>query len=99
MIAAVTLEIRDHVYTLDDLAVRQDYRSEGYGELMQNVVFDEARRMGIQKIWGSAKAPDYYYRFGWERMDWDTAPKVAVNCHRCERRRKTCFPEILRLIL
>jgi len=96
LISAVTLEIRDHVYTLGDLAVREDHRNEGYGRIMQNVVFDEARKMGIKELWGSAKVPAYYYPFGWERMDWDSSPKVAVNCHGCSRRGISCFPEILR---
>ncbi len=99
LISAVTLQIRDGVYTLGDLAVREDYRSEGYGKLMQNVVFDEARKMGIKELWGSAKVPEYYYRFGWEKMDWDASPRVAVNCHNCRKRGTECFPAILRIML
>lgn len=99
LIAAVTLQIRDHVYTLGDLAVRQDHRSEGYGKIMQSVVFEAAREMGVKELWGSAKVPDYYYRLGWERMDWDTSPQVAVNCHTCSRRGKECFPQIIRMTL
>ena len=50
LIAAATLQIRDHVYTLGDLAVREDHRSEGYGKIMQRIVFDAARKMGIREI-------------------------------------------------
>jgi len=99
LIAAATLQIRDQVYTLGDLAVREDHRGEGYGKLIQEVVFDAARKIGIKEIWGSAKVPDYYYRLGWQKMDWDGSPKVAVNCHNCGRRGKTCFPAIIRMAL
>ena len=100
LIAAVTLQIRDSVYTLGDLAVRQDHRNKGYGKIMQNVVFDEARKMGIKELWGSTKVPDYYYRLGWERMDRDTSPQVAAaSCHTCSRRGKQCFPQVIRMIL
>lgn len=99
LIAAATLQIRDHVYTLGDLAVREDHRSEGYGKMMQQVVFDEARKIGVKEIWGSAKVPDYYYRLGWQRMDWDSSPKVAVNCHACSRRGISCFPAIIKMPL
>lgn len=99
LIAAVTLQIRDSVYTLGDLAVKEEHRSEGYGKIMQHTVFEEARKMGIKELWGSAKVPDYYYRLGWQQMDWDTSPQVAVNCHHCSRRGKTCFPAIIKMPL
>ena len=99
LIASVTLQIRDHVYTLGTLAVRQDRRNEGFGKAMQAVVFEEARRIGIKEIWGSAKVPDYYYRLGWERMDWDTSPKVGVSCQSCASRGRQCFPAIIKMAL
>ena len=62
-------------------------------------MFEAAREMGVKELWGSAKVPDYYYRLGWERMDWDTSQQVAVNCHACSRRGKECFPQIIRKTL
>jgi len=99
LIAAATLQIRNQVYALGDLAVREDHRSEGYGKLMREVVFDEARKIGNKEIWGSARVSDYYYRLGWQKIDWDSSPKVAVNCHNCGRRGKTCFPAIIKMAL
>lgn len=99
LIAAATLQIRDGVYTLGDIAVREEHRSRGFGKQMQRVVFDEARRLGVTELWASAKVPDYYYRLGWEKMNWDTSPKVGVNCHTCNRREKSCFPAIIRMQL
>ncbi|MCD8016789.1 MAG: DUF401 family protein [Oscillospiraceae bacterium] len=64
LIAAATLQIRDGVYTLGDIAVREEHRSRGFGKQMQRVVFDEARRLGVTELWASAKVPDYYYRLG-----------------------------------
>ncbi len=99
LIAAVTLQVRDHVYTLGDLAVRGDHHSEGYGKIMQQVVFDAAKKLGIKEIWGSAKVPEYYYRLGWQQMDWNVSPKVAVNCLACARRGTSCFPVIIKMSL
>lgn len=99
LIAAVTLQIRDHVYVLGTLAVRQDRRNEGLGRAMQAAVFEEARKMGIQELWGSAKVPDYYCRLGWERMDWDASPKVGACCQSCGRRGRECFPAIIKITL
>ena len=99
LLAAVTMEIRDGVYVLGSLGVRPDQQRTGYGKIMQNVVFDEARKMGLSELWGSAKVPDYYYPIGWKRMDWDSSPRIAVHCHDCSHRGKTCFPEILKIEL
>lgn len=99
LIAAVTLQIRDHVYVLGTLAVRADRRNEGLGKAMQAVVFEEARKMGIKEIWGSAKVPAYYCHLGWKRMDWDSSPKVGASCQTCVRRGRECFPAIIKMTL
>lgn len=99
MLACAALQIRDGVYVLGDLAVREDRRGEGLGKRMQQVVFDEARRRGAKEIWGSAKVPAYYYKLGWEQMDWGTSPDVAVCCRRCPRRGDTCSPAVIKMTL
>ena len=40
LIAAATLQMRSDVYTLGDLAVREDLRGQGFGKLMQKLVFE-----------------------------------------------------------
>ncbi len=96
LLGAAILEIRDSVYTLADLAVREDQRNRGYGKVLQETVFREARRMGVKELWGTAKVPSYYYPLGWEKAEWDTAPKVAIKCDRCRQRGTECQPVILR---
>lgn len=99
LLAAVTLQIRDGVYTLGDLAVKAGHRSEGYGWQMQQTLFAEAARMGLKELWSCAKVPDYYLRFGWQRMDWDTSPKIDINCHTCSRLGTTCHPSVIRKVI
>lgn len=43
---------------------------------MQKVVFDEARKMGVTEIWGSAKVPDCYYHLGWEKMNYKSVALI-----------------------
>lgn len=95
LVAAATLEIRDGVYTLGDLGVREDHRRSGYGRRLQEIVFAEALRLGAKIIWCSGKVPKYYEKIGWTRRDWDSSPCIAVNCSKCSRRGKDCFPAIL----
>ena len=99
LMAASTLEIRDGVYSLGDIAVRSDLHHKGYGTVMQNVVFDEARKRGVKELWACAKEPAYYLHCGWERMDWDTSPNIAVYCTTCGKRGTLCHPEIMRYTL
>ena len=99
MLACATLQIRDGVYVLGNLVVREDRRGEGLGKRMQQAVFDEARRLGAREIWGSAKVPTYYDKLGWERMDWESSPDVAECCKKCPRRGDTCSPAVIRMAL
>ncbi len=96
LVAAITLQIRDGVFTLGDLAVNQEYRSAGYGTIMQNVLFEESRKLGIKELWCCAKIPEYYTKIGWEIEDWATAPKVNVNCPKCDKFGTTCSPSVIR---
>lgn len=99
LMAASTLEVRDGVYSLGDIAVRADLQRKGYGRIMQGVVFDEARKRGIKELWACAKEPAYYLRCGWETMPWDDSPDIAVYCTLCGKRGAECHPEKMRYIL
>lgn len=99
LLGAVTLQIRAGVYTLGDMAVEEIHRQQGLGKIMQQLVFDEAKQRGITEVWCTAKIPEYYEHCGWECMDWNTSPMVVVHCDTCQKRGKTCFPEIIRITL
>ena len=99
LLGAAILEIRDDVYTLSDLGVREDRRNKGYGKVLQNIVFDEARRLSVKELWGVAKVPSYYYPLGWKKVDWDAAPKIAIKCDGCQQRGVECDPVVLKYAL
>lgn len=99
LMAASTLELRDGVYSLGDIAVRGDLHSKGYGRIMQGMVFDEARKLGVKEIWACAKEPDYYIHCGWERNEWDESPNIAIYCTNCSKRGTVCHPEIMKYTL
>ncbi len=99
LMAASTFEKRDGVYTLGDIAVRNDLHKKGYGKIMQSLVFEEARRAGIKEVWACAKEPDYYLKCGWQKMAWDESPNIAVYCSSCGKRGTICHPEIMKYTL
>ena len=92
----VTLEIRDNVFALGGIAVDSDWHGENYGELLLEHLYAEARKMGIAELWASAKIPNYYIKKGWEIMNWNESPKVAIKCSQCKRYRVSCHPQVLR---
>ena len=92
----VTLEIRDNVYALGGIAVDSDWHGENYGEILLEHLYTEAKKMGLAELWASAKIPNYYIKKGWEIMNWNESPKVAIKCGQCARYRVSCHPEVLR---
>lgn len=96
LLAAVTLEIRGGAYSLGDIAVHKDAQSMGYGKIMQSLVFEEAKKLGVKEIWACAKEPDYYIHCGWEKMKWEESPNIAVYCSSCNKRGTSCHPEIMK---
>ncbi len=99
LMASSTLEIRDDVYTLGNIAVREDLHGKGYGKIMQDIVLDHARSLGVGEVWACAKEPDFYKNLGWEALDWDTAPAIDTHCVACGKRGTICNPEKMRYTL
>ena len=96
LMAAATLEMRDGVFTLGDIAVRNDLHRMGYGKIMLNVVFDEAKKRNIKELFACAKEPEFYVHNGWSKQTWETAPKIAIYCDECPKRNTICHPEIMK---
>ena len=93
------LQLRDGVPCLGGLAVAERFRNDGCGSILQNHLFEEARRLGYRELWICAKSPEYYSKFGWETEDWDRSPEVAIWCPTCPKFGKSCHPKKMRKIL
>lgn len=96
LMAAVTLEKRDGVFSLGDIAVRQDLHRNGYGKAMMDVVFEEAEKRNIKELWACAKEPEFYLHNGWKKVKWEESPNIAIYCTDCERRNVSCKPQIMK---
>ncbi|MBQ7654275.1 MAG: GNAT family N-acetyltransferase [Clostridia bacterium] len=99
LIAAVTLEVRDNVFTLGDIAVKEEFHRMGYGKVLLGVVFDEAEKRNIKELWACAKEPEFYLHNGWEKAAWEDSPNIAIYCTDCEKRNIHCHPEIMKYTL
>ena len=96
--AASHLGLRDGVYVLEGLAVRDDLRGTGLGQKLMGLALDEARRLGATEVWGCAKVPDYYKKFGWDVADDVRNVPSISHCQECPQFQVDCFPAIIKFV-
>jgi amino-acid N-acetyltransferase len=68
------------------LAVREDQRGKGLGGQLVQACLDDARDLGISRIFVLTYIPDYFERFGFRRVEKAQLPqKVWSECIRCPK--------------
>ncbi len=66
------------------LAVRPEYQGQGYGKLMVEDCEEEARELGIERMFALTYQIDFFKRVGYEVIDIKTLPeKVFKECVIC----------------
>lgn len=80
-----------HVYSDDlaeirSLAVDRDKRDKGIGGELLNACMDEARRLGIKKIFALTLTPTFFKRYGFKSIDKSKLPqKIWTDCFVCSK--------------
>jgi len=71
------------------LVVRRDLRGQGVGERLLRAGLDEARGLGIPRVYALTRIPEFFAKQGFAEVDKHTLPhKVFNDCVRC-----TLFPD------
>jgi len=66
------------------LAVRRDRKGEGIGRKLVKACIEEARQLGIRRIFSLTYAREFFERFGFRVIDKSTLPhKVWTDCVNC----------------
>lgn len=66
------------------LAVWESYRGRGFGSVLVNRCLEEARELGIRRVFTLTYAPYFFEKLGFKRVDKATLPqKVWGDCLRC----------------
>jgi amino-acid N-acetyltransferase len=71
---------------LKSLAVPEDVQSRGAGSLLVNAAVDEARKIGLERVFALTYRPTFFERLGFVQADVMTLPRKVWNeCYRCPK--------------
>jgi amino-acid N-acetyltransferase len=71
---------------LKSLAVPEDVQSRGVGSLLVRAAVEEARRIGLQRVFALTYRPAFFERLGFVQADVMTLPRKVWNeCYRCPK--------------
>ena len=68
------------------LAVPEDAQARGLGSLLVNAAVDEARAIGVERVFALTYRPAFFERLGFVQADVMTLPRKVWNeCYRCPK--------------
>lgn len=68
------------------LAVAEEAQARGVGSLLVNAALDEARRIGLERVFALTYRPAFFERLGFVQADVMTLPRKVWNeCYRCPK--------------
>jgi amino-acid N-acetyltransferase len=71
---------------IKSLAVREDVQARGLGSLLVNASIDEARQLGLERLFALTYRPAFFERLGFVQADVMTLPRKVWNeCYRCPK--------------
>ena len=74
----------DDIAEVRSLAVKKEFLSAGIGRQLVNACIDEARQLGIKKIFVLTYVPDFFKKLGFKPVDKSSLPhKVWADCVNC----------------
>jgi amino-acid N-acetyltransferase len=71
---------------IKSLAVAENKKGSGIGKALVLAVADEARSLGLPKLFALTLKPDFFKKLGFEQVDRNKLPmKVWSDCARCPK--------------
>ncbi|HHW95322.1 MAG TPA: GNAT family N-acetyltransferase [Mogibacterium sp.] len=95
LLGGAIVQLLNGIYILKDFAITEKYRNCGIGKELLFHVEEEVAKYGAGEMWLVGKTPEYYKKFGWEKVAFEDAPKFS-KCFVCRQYNKTCFPSIMK---
>ena len=100
LVACAALRPRDGVLTVESLAVSDAYRGKGLGRSLVSAIEREARKRGAAEVWAIARAPEFFERIGYSRVEPGHSRGPSLKgCESCQQFRRNCDPAVVRKTL
>lgn len=98
LIGGCVLALRGGEYIIDGIAAEPEYRQKKLGAELLVLALEEARKRGTSKVFLVAKAPGFFRKYGFRRIEPEQAPGL-FDCPSCPQFGQGCYPEIMEIIL
>jgi len=98
LISGCVLAIRGSEYIIDGIATEPEYRKEKIGGKLLELALEEAKSRGRQAVYLVAKVPGFFRKHGFVAID-PAQTTDLFNCLSCPQYGKSCFPEVMKLVL
>ncbi len=73
---------------IKSLAVDQTNTGSGIGKMLVNSALEQARQLGLTRVFALTLKPDFFEKLGFEIIDKDSLPmKVWKDCAKCPKQR------------
>jgi amino-acid N-acetyltransferase len=71
---------------IKSLAVDEAHKGRGAGSMLVNAAVEQAKRLGLPKVFGLTLKPQFFEKLGFKVVDKDSLPmKVWSDCARCTK--------------
>lgn len=71
---------------IKSLAVSEDQQDRGFGSKLVRACLQEARSLGIRKVFALTYVPDFFIRLGFKEVDRSIFPqKIWADCLKCPK--------------
>jgi len=71
---------------IKSLAVKEEFAKRGVGKMMMNECMEDAKKLGVKKIFALSYVPEYFKKYGFKQIKKEKLPhKIWNECIRCPK--------------
>lgn len=98
LIGAFVLAKREGEFICDGIAIDKEWRGTQLGKALLNLGTEEVLKLGGNRMYLVARAPEFFRKNGFETVAREEAPNF-FECFSCPQYGKSCRPEVMRIDL